>query len=250
MASDPRRLPTLVALEQELRARARAEAEQRPPAPRRTRAALIVAVIAAAIAVALSPLGATIAEAIEDLIGIGDEPTRELTEPVDEPAVVIGLADTPSGDRFEIVASSEPAFGEQIGQALCVSLDFPQEEGVVSQANCLSRENVRGLLRSGVVGTAAAGEPPLGAYTVVSGFAHADSTEVTVTASGIEDADATIAPLDTGLAERIATRHEFVFFIRLLPRNLPSERVRVSARSASGRVVGRASIDVVRLSEQ
>src|SRR5687768_845903 len=105
--SNSRRLPTLVTLERELVARA----DQRL-APRRPPATVIAALVALLVAaLSLTPFGHAIAERIGDLIGIGDEPTRERIDPAGEPAVVIGVGDV-SGRPFEIVASTDPAFGK------------------------------------------------------------------------------------------------------------------------------------------
>jgi hypothetical protein len=213
--NDSGRLPTLEALERELVARA----EQRL-GPRRPPGIVVAALVALLVgAMTLTSFGQAIAERIGELIGIGDEPTRERIDPAGEPAVVIGVGDV-SGRPFEIVASTDPAFGKDRGHATCFSLDFPGAADPAS-AGCLTKALRSDVRRHGISATAAV--LPRGSLphtrTLVTGVAGPGAERVLITSTSTSAVfPTTLARLGPGLGRRIGTGVRASFFVAFLPR--------------------------------
>ena len=246
----PDRLPTFVALEAQLRERARAEEAEaaaggRALASARRLAALAVGAMVA-LALVITPAGAKLVDVIEDLIGVGDEPSRESQSPGDEPAVVIATATTPNGQAFEIVASSAPPLGADPTRATCISLDFAAGADINS-AYCLTAENSTQLARERIAATAFIGREALAGYLVVAGFVDPAATRVVIEHPASGAVQATVAPLTPQLADAIGSRERTTFFLALVAAegadaDLPA---RVRALGPGGKVVATAELTAV-----
>lgn len=239
------RLPTLVLLEDELVKRASVGQSARW----RTHSfAVAVAALLLVLALgALTPFGRAVAEELAELVGIGDEPSREQDATGDEPAVVIGVGQAPSGESFEIVASTEPAVGQPVGEATCISLDFPATSGPVTAA-CLTEALLTEVDRKGIAAGAVRGSGRLAESLLVTGLVE-PSAELVVAEHGVtgrERTEAELAVLDPELAEVIGSRDRVTFFVAFLPRpgqpGLDDRTLRVRTFDAMGHELARQAL--------
>jgi hypothetical protein len=234
--SEAGRLPTLEALERELVARA----DTRIP-PRYPRATVVAAVVAFIVALtALTPFGRAVAEQIADWIGIGDPPTREERNPVGEPAVVIGYG-TANGVRYELVASTRPAFSLGTGEPTpCFDVDFPDVSSFF--AHCLTPETRAAVQTRGLtVGAVSSSTGPVpGSPLMVGGIAAADASRV-VLSTGRSSApiSATVGRLTPELAKKIELNEPFTFYVAFMPDG-QAETVAARAYDDDGRLLGEA----------
>ncbi len=234
--TDSGRLPTLEALERELLARADERVTVRWP---RTLAAVAVAALVVAV-MSLTPFGRAVAERLGELIGIGDEPTRESITPVGEPAVVIGIGEV-SGQRYEIVASTDPAFGRNSRRAECFSLDFPVARTVA--AGCLTADLLQDVARRGVFAGAAVAGTGLPKNTIlITGVTQLGAGSVVVE-SGSQTVTAAIGRLTPALAEQINSTARLSFFAAFVPRGSETD-FDVRALAKNGEELGQARVRV------
>jgi len=217
------RIPVLEALEAEF---ARALPTVPSRADRRRVLPLAIPAAAAIIAavMALSPGGRALAERIAELVGIGDEPTRNATGLIDEPAIVIGAGDSPNGAAYEVVASADMNIYRAETSATCIGLDFPSSDAP-SNAGCLTEDVLRALDKRVFLPTAFLGSSELGAERlIVDGLAspRVASAEVErVAADGsIARYPMEISQLTAGLANQIGASQEATFLLAFLPEDL------------------------------
>jgi hypothetical protein len=229
--SEASRLPTLEALERELVARA----DERIP-PRYPRATLVAAVVAVVVALtALTPFGRAVAEQIADWIGIGDPPTREQQNPVGEPAVVIGYG-TVEGARYEIVASTYPPQAITGPVPGCVSIDFPDNQGL-AMASCVTPGTPAYLEQNGI--RAHGGfhsRAPAASPFVVSGLARPEVSRIVISTES-SATEATVAHVTPELGERIGFQGEVAYFVAFLPREDAGGPLHASGYTDSGALV-------------
>ena len=232
------RLPTLEALEHELLARVDTR-----PAPRYPRATLATAATALVVAVTtLTPFGRALADRVGELIGIGDPPTREQTNPVGEPAVVVGVGEY-DGQRFEIVASADPPFGAGVP---CFSLDFPELSGTII-GGCMTDAAIATVGRDGIaadaiVNTAA---PLADTPILVVGLVDPAATRVSVgSAVPSTTAEASIGRLTPELGREIGVDRDLSYFVAFLPRAAAGTELSAAAFGRDGSELAKARFPV------
>ena len=95
--------------------------------------------------VGLTPPGRSLAEAVGNLVGIGDDPTKPsvLFEEAENQSV-IGLGEAPNGNRYELVRASE-ADGPGRQRTTCYYVSFPDLNPDPMSSSCLTRAALRGL---------------------------------------------------------------------------------------------------------
>jgi hypothetical protein len=114
--------------------------------PRRRSALGRAAVVAGATALllaflAFTPPGRSVADAVGDLVGIGDDaPARP-----GEKAVYIGVGDAAESYRYEVIASTNNA--ESGNPETCFELRFPDLDTPFTIANCITDEPARQRLQ-------------------------------------------------------------------------------------------------------
>lgn len=195
------------------------------PVPRagRKRPRLTLGILALAVAASFTPPVQALAERVGELVGIGDEPTRNATGPLDEPAVVIGAGESPSGAPYEVVASSDSNIYYDEDPRTCIGLDLPEVDGT-SHAGCLTHDLKRSLESSAVFPVAFLGPSELGDdQLIVDGLARADVTRVEierVTSDGIDSYATQLYQLDGALADAIGSDEQAAFFVTFLPEEL------------------------------
>lgn len=112
-------------------------------------------VVAALVAVglfALTPPGASVANSVGDLVGIGDEPSNPLDlGPGPSEQAVVGLGDAAPGVPYEI-ATTDGALGNggANAQETCFYVSLPTLEERTRSASCLTAAALRGLERDAV----------------------------------------------------------------------------------------------------
>lgn len=108
-----------------------------------------LAALAAVGLIALSPLGASVASSLGDLVGIGEEPTNpiDLGDGHSEQAVV-GVGEAAPGVPYELATTDGPA-GDNgaVGQATCFFVSLPTLEDRTRSASCLTAAALRELER-------------------------------------------------------------------------------------------------------
>lgn len=187
----------------------------------RTAVLVAVAIVAILVAASLTPPGRAVAGKLGELVGIGDEPTG-----VGGTSVVIGVGEGPSGERYEIFASTELSPGIPADGATCIGLSIPASKQTIQGASCLTEDQKHALERDIVSPIAAPAPKELGlaGQTVVQGLARGDVASVGLEHSG---ADGTVTlipvqffPLTEELGTEIESEEAVGFFFALVPDEL------------------------------
>lgn len=223
MTDDLDRLPVLQALEAEL-ARVRTAAAGTAPRGRLLRVATPATAAILAAAMALTPGGRALAERIGELVGIGDEPTRNSVALIDEPAVVIGAGESPNGTAYEVVASADMNIYRDESPDTCIGIDFPGIDAP-SNAGCLTGELSRSIDERVITATAFLGSTELGhERLIVDGLASPEvaSAEIEWVAENgsIERHPVAVSHLTGELARDIGASREAAFLLAFLPEDL------------------------------
>lgn len=184
----------------------------------------LISLVVIGTAVAATPQGRALAERVADVVGIGDEPSREATSPIDEPAVVIGAGHTPNGTRYEIVASGDMNIFRDDEPTTCVSLDLVGLKAPTNAA-CLTEGSIRTPDRQLVQPIAYLGPRELGAdRLIVDGLASPEVESAAIEhregSGAVRSYPAVVGELDRALAERIGASREVNFVVAFLPEDL------------------------------
>jgi hypothetical protein len=181
----------------------------------------LLAVAALALA-SLTPPGRAIATDLGQLVGIGDEPTRDPAP--GERAVVIGTGDAAKSYRYEVVA--ETNHGGSPDSETCIYLEFP-ELGGPTGGNCITSYTRRTLPQDHITPPFPHGAPAEfgpDARLIVQGLVTPDVAQVTVTRSETDGSrtefPVEFSSLNEDLSRKIGVEDRAGFFFALLPEGI------------------------------
>ena len=181
-------------------------------APRRVAFAVGLALVLG-VFLAFTPPGQSVASAVGDLVGIGDDAPA----PPGERAVYIDAGEGPGEERYEVTATTN--HGET-----CFTVAFPDVKDAISSGRCLTGPGPRAELEEqsvipSVDAAPATFDPDSG--LVLRGLLAPSVEDVTVeyVVPGEEPAEASIyfSKLDEELSAQIRSQDEAGFFLTFLP---------------------------------
>lgn len=224
------------------------DAAQAETAGRRRRRGLARGVggLLAAALLAVSPPGQAIADAVGDLVSVGEEssvtepnlrdPRLEKQQERVGPAVVTATGINPAGgEPYEIVAwaaRNKFSFNVPEGALLsCLGTVYPQVGRQFTGKWCRDQDRIPGAIHVFGIGQAQSpGEPepaPDAPYSAV-GVTRADVAEVVIryddVEAGPQEVEATLGRIDDEIMDLTGAVHEFGFFEAFLPFDGATER--------------------------
>lgn len=165
---------------------------QGKPGTRRKRPGALLLAAGAVVLFALTPPGQSLAEAVGELVGVGDEPSGgpQFVNPGStRDDTVIAVGEAPSGEPIELVETDPdqpvPGPGPEM-DATCVYTNFPARAEQTNLAQCLT---------SAVLEKFAAGTTIQTAYTSIPGDEYPDG-ELMVNAYSTADVESLVLAID------------------------------------------------------
>lgn len=210
--------------EQFRRVAAEGPASVGPSHPVRRVAAIVASGVAILAIVSVTPPGRAAADALGNLVGIGDEPSDPILFNVGGPSVVVGVGESPNGQPVELVASPAPA-SDGVVRSACVYPSFPETKVHAVGVSC----NEVG--RNGELSVFPYRGPPElggnGLLVTAKSFADASAIEVVYLEP---DGTEVVAPqisgfIDEELGASVGAGTEFHYAVAFLPTDLVTPTV-------------------------